>query len=58
MVMHYIATRSLMELCKAAERKQGAQLGMRWCGQEGIYLTGSREKASMAAVTDKDRMEE
>ena len=47
-----------MELCKAAERKQGAQLGMRWCGQEGIYLKGAREKASMAAVTDKDRTEE
>ena len=43
MVVHYIATRSLMDLCKAVERKQGAQVGMWWWEQEGICLTGARE---------------
>ena len=56
--MQYISTRSLMDLCKAVERKQGAQVGMRWWEQESIYLTGARETAAIAAEADKDGMEE
>ena len=29
-VAQYISTQSIMELCDAGERKQGARVGMRW----------------------------
>ena len=47
-----------MELCKAAGRKQGEQVGMWWWVKEGIYLKGSRDTASIAAEADKNGMEE
>ena len=42
-VPQYIATRSIMDLCEAAERKQGAQVGMRWWQQARIDLAGVNE---------------
>ena len=47
-----------MDLCKAVERKQGAQVGMRWWEQEVICLTGARETVVMAAEVFKYGMEE
>ena len=58
-VAQYIATRPILDLCKAAERKWGVRVGMRWFEQVVIYLTGSRETAVVAAEaeSDKDGME-
>ena len=36
MAAHYVATRLLLDLCKATERKQGARVCMRWWEQAGI----------------------
>ena len=47
-----------MDLCKAAERKQGERVGMWWWEQEVICLTGARETVAMAAEVDKYGMEE
>ena len=51
----YIAMRSLVDLCEAAEKKQGEWVGMRWWEQAGIDLTGERDKA---AVEDEGGLEE
>ena len=48
-VAHYIATRSLLELCEATERKYGAHVGIRWWEQGGIDLAGTREAEATAA---------
>ena len=49
MVAHYIATRSLLDLCEGSERAPGAQVGMRWWEQVGINLVGARKGAAVAA---------
>ena len=54
---HYIATRSLLDICEAAETKQRERVGMRWWEQAGIDLAGKRETVAAAAVGD-DRLEE
>ena len=57
-VAQYIATRSLLDLCEAAERKQGARVGMWWWEQAGIDLAGARETAVAAAEANEDGLEE
>ena len=52
----YIATRNILYLYEAAERKRGAWLGMQWWKQEVIYMTGAKETASAATEAHKDRM--
>ena len=47
-----------MDLCKAAERNWGSQVGMWWWEQEGIDLTGARDTAAMVVKVEKDGMEE
>ena len=47
-----------MDICEAAERKQGARLGMRWWEQAGIDLVGVRETAEAMAEAEEDRLEE
>ena len=49
MVAHYIATRSLLDLCEGSESALGVQVGMRWWDQVGINLAGSKEAAVEAA---------
>ena len=41
-VVQYIATRPIMDLCLAAERRPGTRVEMRWREQEGLYLEGMR----------------
>ena len=53
-VAHYIATQSLMGLCKATERKKGELVGMWWWEQAVIDLVGARDTASISEVADKD----
>ena len=43
-VMQYIATLPILDLCKAAERKQGARLGMRWWEQAVLDLVGKGKR--------------
>ena len=49
----FIATRSILDLCKDTYRTPGGQVGVRWWKQAGIDLIGARERVSAAA--DKDR---
>ena len=56
--MWYIATRFLLELCEAVDRKQGAWVGMRRREQAGIDLTGARETATASAEADEGGLEE
>ena len=56
MVVQYIATRSLLDLCEGSERAPGERAGMRWWDQAGINLEGEREAS--AAVAEKDGGEE
>ena len=52
-VTQYIDTQLSQELCKATERKQGAQVGIWWWTQAGIDLEGAMETAAMAADADE-----
>ena len=52
-VAHYIATRSLLDLCEGSERAQGAQVGMQWWEQVGIEMTGAREAEVKTAEGDR-----
>ena len=47
-VVQYIAVRPIMKLCKAADRKQGAWVGMQWWEQAGLDRVGERETAEAA----------
>ena len=58
MATQYISKRSLLDLCEATERDQGARLGMRWWEQSGIGMEGSSETVAAAEEADKDGMEE
>ena len=51
MVTHFIAMRSILDLCVETERTPGARVGMRWWEQACIDLTGARERAAGAADT-------
>ena len=53
MVMQYIATMPILELCEEAEQRLGAQFSNRWWDQEGLNLAGSREVADMAGETEE-----
>ena len=56
LVAQYIATQYLLDLCKAAERNQGEQVGIRWWEQVLIDLTGASETA--AVTVDEGGLEE
>ena len=42
-----------MELCEETERTTGERVGIQWWEKAGIDLTGARERAVVAAVTDE-----
>ena len=56
MVIQYIATRSLLDLCEGLERALGAQVGMRWWEKAGFDL--EREQEAAAATAEGDGREE
>ena len=56
-VTQYIVTRTIVDLCKAVERNQGAGLGMRWWEQEGLDLDRERYTVEVEEE-DKDGPEE
>ena len=58
MVAQYIGTQSLMELCEATDRNQGARVEMRWWEQAGIDMRGKMETALVAEESDEDWLEE
>ena len=43
-----------MDLRKAAERKRGAWVGMRWWEQAGLELLGEKETAETTAAAEAD----
>ena len=49
MVIQYINTQSLLELCEGSKRDPGAQVGMRWWEEGGIDLAGVMEAAAAVA---------
>ena len=54
-VAHFIAIRSMMELCEETEITPGAQVGMRWWEQAGIDVTRGRERVLAAADAEVDK---
>ena len=48
-VAQHIATRSIIDLSKAEERKQGERVEMRWWEQEVTDMNGARNTMDMAA---------
>ena len=59
-VAQYIATLLLLDLCKAAERNQGARVEIQWWEQAEIDLSGERETEveAEAAYEGMDGLEE
>ena len=57
MAAQYIATRSLLDLCKVKERKQVEHVCMRWWEQAGIDLAGERDTETRAAEEDEDGLD-
>ena len=55
-VTDYIATRTILDLCEAAEMKQGTRVGMQRWEHAGLELAKARETA--AVEPDKDGLEE
>ena len=43
-VAQYIGTRPLLDLCKEAKQREGAQVTLRWCGQSGIDWEKTKAK--------------
>ena len=52
----YIETRQILDLCEAAERKWGEQVGLQWWEHAVLDLAGAKETA--AAEADEDGIEE
>ena len=47
-VAQYIATRTIMDLCLAAERNLGMSLSMQWWGQPALDILGIRAGSAAA----------
>ena len=60
-VLQYIATRSIMDLCLAEQRRPGTRVVMKWWEQEDLDLEGmrtaSREAEQTEGVEDREGME-
>ena len=57
-VTQYIATRQILDLCEAEERRQEAHVGMRWWEQVVLDLARARDVVAAAAEADVDGLEE
>ena len=51
-VAQCIATRPIMDLCLAAERRPGSRVANRWWEQDGLDLEGMRTTAREAERTE------
>ena len=56
-VMQYITTRTIMDLCLAAKQRPGTRVEIRWWKQEGFYLEGMQTAAWEAEQTEGVRGE-
>ena len=43
-VVHYIAARTLLDLCKGTKQREGARVTLRWWDQSGIDWEKSKAK--------------
>ena len=50
----FIATRPIMELCLAAERRLGSKLATRWQDKDGLDLEGMQPKDREAEQTKSE----
>ena len=57
-VAQYIATWPILDLCKQATRRPGAQVSRRWWEQAGIDLEGARKQAAVSATRSEMESEE
>ena len=53
MAAHYIATRSILDLCEWSNRRLGEKVSQWWWEQTGIYLKGANKRAA-EATTDSE----
>ena len=58
MVVQYIATRPILDLCEQAIRRTGAWVYRRWWEQAGIDLEGARKQAAVSAARSDTESEE
>ena len=57
-VAQYIATRPILDLCKRATRKPGAQVSRQWWEQAGIDLEGVRKRAAESTTRSETESDE
>ena len=57
-VAQYIATRTIMDLCLAAERRMGMRLSRQWWDQPTLDITGIRAGQSDTEGGEEARVEE
>ena len=50
-VMQYITTRTIMDLCLAAKQRPGTRVEIRWWKQEGFYLEGMQSPSCPSPLT-------
>ena len=58
MIAQYISTRPIMDFCNRLVQRPGAWVYLRWWEQEGIDLSGVRERAAAAADREAERIVE
>ena len=52
MVVQYIATRPILDLCERSARRLGVRVSRRWWEQDSLDLEGTKKKISVAAESD------
>ena len=58
MVAQYIVTRQILDLCEAAETKQGARVGIRWWEQMVLDMERARDMAATTTEAENYGLEE
>ena len=54
MVVQYIVTRPILDLCERSTRRPGERVSRRWWEHDGIYLEGAKKRAAAAAELDRE----
>ena len=56
MVVQYIATRPILELCGRSAQRPGTRLFCRWWEKERLDLEGAKKRAAAAAESEGEDM--
>ena len=52
-VAHFIANRTIVDMCLAAERRPGSRVAKRWWEQDGLDLEGMQTAVQEAERKDR-----